>query len=221
MLSSSLIVSKENLAFIDSMSGGNYYISVDEIFNSLKIQRIKLFSALNLLTHKKSHIACIHCNSPFSDKELDVVDDALKKIENVTFSEKSALFYICGYICKKLEIACPSSNANNLVLDSVTNFTRLVSRGLLKIPPPNIFHFSLLSFCVFQNLSFSVPCFRKMKRLFLLVYSGYLFDFSHHEKITSKLINTFFLEEQKQTTILCHHLLTYKKEKRENSVNRR
>ena len=121
-----------------------------------------------------------------------MVDDALKKIENVTFSEKSALFYICGYICKKLEIACPSSNANNLGLDSVMNFTRLVSRGLLKIPPPNIFHFSLLSFCVFQNLSFSVPCFRKMKRLFLLVYSGYLFHFSHHEKIASKLINTFF-----------------------------
>ena len=51
------------------LNGGNYYMSADHVCNALKLQRIKLFSKIDVIdTVWHSESAC--CLKPLSDEEL-------------------------------------------------------------------------------------------------------------------------------------------------------
>ena len=80
------------------LSGGNYFVSLEQVLSSAHLRRLKLFEKLNLEdTSTVSVSAKSCCTSEFSEVELELLDRAIENSEDISQSERSALFYICGY----------------------------------------------------------------------------------------------------------------------------
>lgn len=92
------------------LNGGDYYMSGDQVQNALKLQRLKLFSLLEgdvFIEHTESNC----CKRLLSEEELILLDDCFDDTSNISIKEKSALYYISGYICRKenLQTGDPST----------------------------------------------------------------------------------------------------------------
>ena len=133
------------------MSGGNYYVSFDEILSSAHLRRLQLFLKLNF-NSEIDHVSCegvsTCCTSLFSDDEIALIDAAAQKLETISLPEKSALFYISGYVSFKLKIT-RGSEMNEPTIES--EFTTLVSRGKLQYPRTisTVFLYRLCIFLLF------------------------------------------------------------------------
>ena len=83
-----------------SAAGGNYHISLDQLLNGLRLQRLKLFKRLNFEAsnvHKKD--TC--CTEPFTEKELSCLDECFESVSNLTDVERGTVTYIAGYVTHK------------------------------------------------------------------------------------------------------------------------
>ena len=78
--------------------GGNMCIAYEQIRSSLTLRRIKLFDKLNM-EYSNEHSKSTCCDAPLSDKEVDLLDNI--PVEQLSDTEESTLYYICGYICAK------------------------------------------------------------------------------------------------------------------------
>lgn len=62
------------------MSGGNYFIAVEQILSSLQLQRLKLFDRLSITT-THYHDPSLCCSQELTEEELLIVDDAVMTTE--------------------------------------------------------------------------------------------------------------------------------------------
>ena len=88
------------LGIFRGLNCGNYYMSGGQVQNALKLQRLKLFSLLkedDFIEHTESDC----CKRLLSECELILLDDCFYDTSNISIKEKSAFYFISGYICKK------------------------------------------------------------------------------------------------------------------------
>lgn len=75
------------------MSGGNYFVSVEQVLLSARLRRMKLMTLLECsYEHKTS--SC--CTSALTEDELSSLDSCCNGLENLSENEKASLYYISG-----------------------------------------------------------------------------------------------------------------------------
>ena len=86
-------------------SGGNYFISVEQVLSSLSLQRFKLYHQLHI---EKSDIivenVCCISNVEDKDEDIELVESCFKESSNLSDSECSTLYFISGYVAYKENI---------------------------------------------------------------------------------------------------------------------
>lgn len=172
------------------LSVGNFYISVEQVVCSLKLQRLKLFDSLK--AKKPAHEFSGCCTEDFADEELEVLDNTGSNMDNITEEENATLYFIAGYIAKKT-----GDSGERPLVQSVpeSEFVELVSRGRLTFPSSDLFLFSRLSYIAFSRLS-ALPkfpsCASRVRRLFLLLLESADYNLADGPTVCRKLTNTFF-----------------------------
>ena len=68
-------------------SGGNYYISVDQVLSSLHLQHLKLFKKLSIEPSGIHQKEC--CEKPLDDNELECLDTCFEDSSELSDLEKS------------------------------------------------------------------------------------------------------------------------------------
>ena len=129
-------------------SGGNYLISAEQVANSLKLQRIKLFSKLDIhITDDDIDDDCCSFDLKVSESDLELIENCFEEASNLNNTEKSILYYICGYVTQE-GIIC--SDADEVIsLPQESEFTQNLSRGKLKLPPINLYDLSQYYYACF------------------------------------------------------------------------
>ena len=77
-------------------SGGNYFISVDQVISSLNLERIKLFNKLDIAREENRRRNCCAMDKSISVDDLFIQDECFEDTSNLTCIEKSSLYYISG-----------------------------------------------------------------------------------------------------------------------------
>ena len=120
----------------------------------MHLQRLKLFKKLSIEpTNVHDNEQC--CQTSLDETELDCLDNCFEMSSKLTESEKSTLYYICGYITHKegfvqLEIVTPEVCAPDNIKPS--EFTRLVSRGQLSHPSEDMYDLSQYLFAYYKSV---------------------------------------------------------------------
>ena len=139
-------------------SGGNYFISVDQVISSLSLERIKLFNKLDIAREENRRGNCCAMDKSTSVDDLFILDECFEDTSNLTCIEKSSLYYICGYITKK-QLMQSSVESADAIPES--EFTQLVSRGKLSHPPGDLYDLSQYFFAISKkkNRNVVIVCF--------------------------------------------------------------
>lgn len=179
-------------------SGGNYYIGVEQILNSAHFRKLQLYNRLDISDVESSHSSMSCCDSDFDETESLMMDMIVDEMSSISDSEKSALFYICGYVAFKENLS--SDTCPNNICES--EFTHLVNRGKLSFPPECLFQFSMHVYSYF-NLCRGT-CSTRTKRAFHQIMQCYDFDFAEKSlSICRRLTNCFYKGMvRKETDIL-------------------
>ena len=78
-------------------SGGNYFISVEQVVSSLAMQRLKLYNKLDIQQPDDANIIPCCCqNLESNDEDLDLVEICFTESSNLSDEERSALYFISG-----------------------------------------------------------------------------------------------------------------------------
>ena len=82
------------------LSGGCYYISVEQVLMSARMRKLALFNKLEIadVPHLSANDCC---SSDFTEEELSLLDNSIDNIDSITPEEDASLYYICGYVAKK------------------------------------------------------------------------------------------------------------------------
>ena len=172
-------------------SGGCYYISMQQVMNSLSLQRLKLYHKLDITQSVTSHSSKECCTTNMTDEELFMLDEAFALKSTLLETDESALYYISGYVAKKENIT-PNSND----MDSYagmeypcSEFTTLLSRGNLTHPLPELFELSCVLYCYYQNVDKS--CIKHLLHAFNEIYESLQVDYPQVYKILRRFVNSF------------------------------
>jgi hypothetical protein len=83
--------------------GGNFFISAEQVINSLQLERIRLFSKLDIHINETRQNGCCSNMSLFDcDEDMELIDTCLVEASNITLTDRSALYYIAGYVAKSI-----------------------------------------------------------------------------------------------------------------------
>ena len=92
---------------------------------------------------------CCMLNLKDSESDLELIESCFEEASTVNVTEKSTLYYICGYVAKKEGIVC--TDAGDVVsLPPESEFTLTLSSGKLKLPPMNIYDLSQYYYAFFK-----------------------------------------------------------------------
>ena len=81
--------------------GGNYFISFEEILHSLNLERLKLFSKLNINGKlERPNINPCDCKINKTEEE-DLLESCFNDASDLSINEKSTLYFISGYVTKR------------------------------------------------------------------------------------------------------------------------
>ena len=168
-------------------SGGNYLISVEEILNTLNLERLKLFSKLEI-EQKNEQLNNSSCQCDINDFEDEMlVEAAFTVANNLSSNERSILYFISGYVARKENL----KSDPNVIKLTESEFTELVSRGKLMHPPPLLYHLPQYLFSFFK-LSPGKCCSKYFKKGFHLIYTTTEYSFENIHGIMQRYINCFF-----------------------------
>lgn len=200
------------------MSGGVYYISVEQVLLSARLRRMKMYAILELAEFTEHRGVC--CSTPLSDDELSSVDKCPLHEENLSSTERASLYYIAGklsgltsslsgivllllligYISHKEGIL--AENTSGFSEDS--EFTDMVSRGKLTHPPAWLFQFSCLCYSCFTLLQ-SPQCASRIESLFQTILEYFMPDILENlNRVITRLTNCFlkgFVRKESQSDI--------------------
>ena len=176
-------------------SGGCYFISVEQLLCSARFRRMQLYSRLCELD-ASSHVPASCFATCLSDDEVAFLDYCPEAADNLSPEENASIYYVCGYIAKK--------NRTSRATSPESNFTELVSRGLLTYPPKWLFVFGQLTYSFF--VSSGIRCVTRLSQAFVLVYETFFdmtIDYPTLSSICRRLSNCVlkgFVRRDSETT---------------------
>ena len=179
-------------------SGGNYLISAEQVINSLRLQRIKLYNKLDI-DGEKNLIENDCCEDPIvSEEDFLLIEKSFEGASDLNEIEKTTLYYICGYVTFKEKIVCEDENESTS-FPPESEFTINLSRGKLKLPPIVLYDFSQYCYSFFKSRN-PKCCTKIFLTAFneIYVYSGY--HFPEVSRIIRRLCNCFFKAFVKRAT---------------------
>ena len=119
------------------------------MYNGLKLQRIKLFNQLELSDKLQSSGISECCKGvAHSEDDQEIIDSCYQILTTLTEIEKSALYYISGYVAFK-EGCCLDSTP--VITNDNSEFLDRVSRGALGHPPAELFDLSQYLYAFFKT----------------------------------------------------------------------
>ena len=84
---------------IRQMSGGCYFVSVEQVFMSSKLRRIKLYTELNLLSPISENCNRDCCKSILNSQELDLIDSCCNgKYDQIMSDEELSFLYYISFV---------------------------------------------------------------------------------------------------------------------------
>lgn len=174
---------------IRQMSGGNYLISADQVFCSVSLRRIKLYHKLNLNPEELVTNEEMCCSGDLDDKDedLELLDVCFSEASNLSESERSALYYICGYVTFKENL----EGSNEVLQSTESEFTEMVSRGKLKHPTSDLYDLSLYLYSFFKMRKRKC-CIKIFLQGFQYIHDCSGWKFPNIDKILKRFINCFF-----------------------------
>ena len=194
-------------------SGGNYFISPEQVISSLQLQRLRLFAKLSIdVSADTVDNDC--CNYDLFDREEDeqLIDRAFMEASELSVHERSMLFYVSGYVAKKEGL--PYSDAEAATDIPECEFTLELSRGGLALPPLLLFDMSLYLYTFFK-LRQQKCCTKIFLQAFEAIHVFTEYEFPNIKKINRRFLNTFFKIFCKTST---DNLKAAKKAKRAKSL---
>ena len=179
-------------------SGGNFLVYAEQVFNGLHLQRIKLYSKLDIHTDGENvDNDCCVVDIIDSEHDLELVEQCFEKASSLNEIDKYTLYYICGYIAWMENIVCVDRDTAASLPQS--KFAVNLSRGCLYLPPVNLYDLSLYYYSFFKSKE--VKCCTKIfLQAFEYIhdYTGY--NYPNIEKINRRFCNTFFKAFVKNAT---------------------
>lgn len=161
-------------------SGGNFHISTYQVYNGLKLQRIKLFNQLELSDKLQSSGISECCKGvAHSEDDQEIIDSCFQISTQHTVIEKSALYYISGYVAFKegCSVSAPDIPNDN------SEFLVRVSRGGLGHPPAELFDLSQYLYAFFKTRE-KKCCPQVFLDAYQLIYESSGFEFPNvHTKL--------------------------------------
>lgn len=180
------------------MSGGSYFISVEEIVYSAKFRNLRLFTDLESLKEIAHKISSC-CSSDFTDDELSLLDSASDLSSHYADNnELSTLFYIAGFVSKKQGI---QGESISLDLSDHSEFCQFLDRGKLTYPPEYIFNFVQSCYFIFEENRIS--CSNRFVRLCEFFFDCSVSEYPETLNISSlcrQLANCFYAGHVKKLT---------------------
>ena len=180
---------------IRQLSGGNYWISVEQVVSSLALRRLKMYASLEIdeVESVAENTQCCAGSFDDRDEDLDSLDSCFENSSKLNEVERSALYYICGYITfkEKLPPTVPSNDNDIDLTDNSNEFTCLVSRGRLKHPDCKLYDYSLYCFSFFKDKT-KKCCSKPFLEAFKYIYTTIGYDFKNIDRINRRFINCFF-----------------------------
>ena len=172
-------------------SGGNFTISAEQVFNSLKLQRIKLFSQLDIdVDDDDLYNDCCEVDLKDCESELELIERCFEGASDLNITEKSSLYFICGYVAKKEDVIC--IDVDDVVsLPEESEFTTQLSRGKLKYPPINLYDLSQYYYAYFKSRN-AKCCTKIFLEAFREIHSYTGYEFENIDSINRRFCNTFF-----------------------------
>ena len=167
--------------------GGNYFISFEEIIHSLNLERLKLFTKLEIDSKlERSNISVCQCQ--IDEIEIDdLIDSCFNDSSELSSNEKSTLYYISGYVSAKENLS--SEGLSQELPES--EFTELVSRGKLMHPPGDLYDLSQYFLAYFKK-SNRKCCTKGFIKAFQMIYSMTGYDFPVIQSMIRRFVNCFF-----------------------------
>ena len=95
-------------------SGGFCHISLQQIMNILSLQRLKLYSILDIASSDSPSIQKC-CNANLTEEELFMLDEAFKLRSTLSETEESALYCISGDVAFKEKIISDDTESSSYV----------------------------------------------------------------------------------------------------------
>ena len=114
-------------------------MSAEQVASVLQLQRLKLFSKLDIQLENTNGNICCNYSLADSEEDLELVENCFEAASSLTVTEKTNLFYISGYVARKEGIPCSTKNLSNL---PESKFTELLTRGRLSFPPNHLYGLS-------------------------------------------------------------------------------
>lgn len=170
-------------------SGGNYLISVEQVLNSLSLQRLKLYHKLHAESGVTSNEnAC--CNGKLEDKDLDIeiLERCFDDASHLSESERSTLYFISGYVAFKENIGFGETTSNDI---PESEFTNLVSRNKLSHPPSELYDLSLYIYSFFKARS-NKCCTKIFLQAYEFIYESTGYSLPNISSILKRFNNCFF-----------------------------
>ena len=180
-------------------SGGNYLISVEQVLSSLSLQRLKLFHKLDFETTNIDQVEdCCKENLLNNEDDIELIENCFEESSNLNDSERSTLYYICGYITHKEKLIVTDALIPSDSLPA-SEFTTLVSRGKLSHPPSDLYDLSLYLYTFFKNRPRKC-CSNVFLQAYNEIYMATEYMFSNPDNIFRRLNNCFMKAFAKNET---------------------
>ena len=182
---------------IRQLDGGNYLVSVEQVISSLNLRRLKLYHKLHGDTEEMVSNENVCCSGDLSDKDEDIaiLDYCFSEASNLSESERSSLYFICGYVTFKENL----EGAEVIEHSVESEFTELVSRGKLKHSPIDLYDLSQYLYSFFK-IRKPKCCSKIIFQAFQYIYESSGYEFPNVESILKRFINCFYKGNAKDET---------------------
>ena len=195
-------------------SGGNYLIGAAQVINSIKLQRLKLYAKLDIQNNEDDvKDDCCLYELHDSEGDLELIESCFAESSSLSVTEKSTLYYICGYVTFKQNIVCLDEN-DTVPLPEASEFTTKVSRGKLKLPPLDLYDLSQYYYSFFKART-AKCCTKIYLQAFREIYKYTGYSFENIEQINRRMCNCFFKAFVKDATDTLKRETKDKHDKRE------
>ena len=116
-----------------------------------------------------------------------LLDDCFDNTSDISIKEKSSLYYISGYICRKENL--PPGEAPTIDLPE-SEITEYVSRGKLCHPPLDLYDLSLYLYAYYSSIS-DRTCLKRFLSGFNYIYESSFCEFDNISSILRRFANSF------------------------------
>ena len=172
-------------------SGGNLHISVEQVISSLKLERIKLFSKIDVPLEDEAGIenVCCDLNLKQRDDDIEALPNCYAEPSNLPALEKTSVYYVCGYVAHKEKLFTDSLVSHHDLPES--KFTTMLSRGLLTHPPQILYDLALYFYSFFKLRS-KKCCTKIFLQAFKEIYLSSGVELENIDSIIRRFVNCFF-----------------------------